>query len=143
MVHGGAYGRLESISPHRPSALWTTLATGKYPFRHGVTGGRTYGAGLLAPGAALHLLPAGIGFDRWGLLGGRTGDAPPRARAALTLWEILDRLGVRAGLVGWPASAPAPRDLAFAFTSAFFQGPPGRASPQRSSRRSSPPPPGG
>ncbi len=130
VIRGGAYGRLESISPHRPSALWTTLATGKYPFRHGVTGGRTYSAGLLAPGAELHLLPAGIGFDRWGLLGGRTGNAPPRAAAALTLWEILDRLGVRAGLVGWPASAPAPRDLAFAFAGGFFHGPPGEVDPR-------------
>jgi hypothetical protein len=126
VIHGGAYGRLESISPHHPSALWTTLATGKYPFRHGVTGGRTYSADLVVPGADLHLLPAGIGFDRWGLVGGRAAREPRRARAALTLWEILDRLGVRAGLLGWPASAPVPKDLSFAFTGAFFHGPPGR-----------------
>ena len=133
VIHGGAYGRLESISPHHPSALWTTLATGKYPFRHGVTGGRTYSAGLFAPGYELRLLPAGIGFDRWGLVGGRAGrprGAPPRARAALALWEIFGRLGVRTGLIGWPASSPAPRELAFALTGAFFHRPPGRrASP--------------
>jgi hypothetical protein len=132
VIQGGAYGRLESISPHRPSALWTTLATGKYPYRHGVTGGRTYGADLLAPGAELHLLPAGIGFDRWGLLSRRTGDAPPRAGSALTLWEILARLGVRTGLIGWPATVPAPRDLAFAFSSAFFRAAPAGAAPAQS-----------
>jgi len=133
VIHGGAYGRLESISPHHPSALWTTLATGKYPFRHGVTGGRTYSADLFAPGYELHLLPAGIGFDRWGLVGGRSGRArgvPPRARAALPLWEIFGRLGAKTGLVGWPASSPAPRDLDFALTGAFFHRPPDRpASP--------------
>jgi len=133
VIHGGAYGRLESISPHHPSALWTTLATGKYPFRHGVTGGRTYSADRFAAGYELHLLPAGIGFDRWGLVGGhggRTGGGPPRARAALALWEIFGRLGASTGLVGWPASSPAPRELAFALTGAFFHRPPGRrASP--------------
>ncbi len=133
VIHGGTYGRLESISPHHPSALWTTLATGKYPFQHGVTGGRTYGADLFAPGEELHLLPAGIGFDRWGLVGGRDRrEGGPRARTALDLWEILGRLGDPTGLVGWPASSPAPRELAFAVTGAFFQRPPGRpgASPR-------------
>jgi len=130
VIQGGAYGRLESVSPHRPSALWTTLATGKYPFKHGVTGGRTYGAGLLAPGAELHLLPAGIGFDRWGLFGGRPGSVPPRARNALALWEILAGLGVRGGLVGWPATVPAPRGLAFALSGAFFDRPAEREIPR-------------
>ena len=130
VIQSGAYGRLEAISPHRPSALWTTLATGKYPYKHGVTGGRTYSADLLAAGTALRLLPAGIGFDRWGLLGGRVGDFPARSRSALTIWEILARLGERAGLVGWPASAPAPRTLAFAFTGDFFRGLSGTVDPR-------------
>src|ERR1700687_681939 len=63
----GAYGRLESLSPVRPEALWTTLATGKYPWQHGVTGGRLYSAQRIGRGAELRLLPVGIAFNRWGL----------------------------------------------------------------------------
>ena len=33
VLQNGAYGRLSSIVPTRRDALWTTLATGKYPFK--------------------------------------------------------------------------------------------------------------
>jgi hypothetical protein len=104
VLQGGAYGRLESISPPRPEALWTTLATGKYPYKHGVTGGQAHASGFLAPGSELRLLPSGISFPSWGTLG--NPGRPPRTqvREALTLWEILPRLGMPAAVAGWPAS---------------------------------------
>jgi hypothetical protein len=120
VLQGGAYGRLESFSPTRRDAVWTTLATGKYPFKHGVSGRRSYPAGFLAPGAELRLLPAGISFRRWGTL--RAPPLPPRpARQALALWEILPRLGVAAGVVGWPEAAPDAREAAFALSDRFFR----------------------
>src|ERR1700688_1404038 len=73
ILRRGAYGRVESLSPVRPEALWTTLATGKYPWQHGVTGGRLYSAQRIGPDAELRLLPVGIGFHRWGLPGARRG----------------------------------------------------------------------
>jgi hypothetical protein len=47
------------------------------------------------------------------------------------LWEILLRLGLRSGVIGWPASAPAPASAAFALTDGFFRGEkgPGAAQP--------------
>ena len=99
-LRGGAYGRLESLSPTRRDAVWTTLATGKYPFKHGITGQRAYAAGFLAPGAELRLLPSGISFRRWGTLGGAPLPPGTKVREALALWEILPRLGVPAGVVG-------------------------------------------
>lgn len=108
ILRQGSYGRLESFEPLRSAAAWTTLATGKLPFKHGVLGGRAYPAGFLAPGEELRLLPAGIGFRRWGTLGGR--GSPPGAveRRAPALWEILPRLDIATGLAGWPASSPVP-----------------------------------
>ena len=103
VLQNGAYGRLSSIVPTRRDALWTTLATGKYPFKHGITGRRSYPAPFLAPGAELRLLPTGISFQRWGVLGARPLPAGTPRREALALWEILPRLGVPAGVVGWPA----------------------------------------
>lgn len=115
VLQGGAYGRLATISPTRRDAVLTTLATGKYPFKHGVMGRRAYPADFLAPGAALRLLPAGISFRRWGTLG--NGPLPPGShpRKALALWEILPRLGVPAGVVGWPEVSPAAAETAFAW----------------------------
>lgn len=121
---GGAYGRLESISPPRREALWTTLATGKLPYKHGVIGGRIYPAPWIARGAELRLLPVGIAFRSWGTLGSEGRRVPTYPREVLTLWEILPRLGISCGMVGWPASAPVPEGAAFALSERFFTGAP-------------------
>lgn len=119
LLQGGAYGRLETLSPTRRDAVWTALATGKYPYKHGVMGRRSYPAGFLSPDAELRLLPAGISFRRWGTLGG--GPLPPRPdRRALALWEVLPRLGVPAGVVGWPEMAPASSENVFALADRSF-----------------------
>jgi hypothetical protein len=113
VLQNGAYGRLSSITPARRDALWTTLATGKYPFQHGITGRRPYPAPFLAPSAELRLLPTGISFQRWGVLGASPLVSMPR-REGLALWEILPRLGVPAGVVGWPAANPGAGEATFA-----------------------------
>jgi hypothetical protein len=104
VLREGAYGRLESLKPNHEMALWTTLATGKYPYRHHVLGGRIYRADYLSPGAHLQILPLGLGFRVWGLLGA-TGRSPPQSGQALRLWEILPLLEVTTGVVGWPGSS--------------------------------------
>src|SRR6185295_5815580 len=91
VLQGGAYGRLQSFSPTRRDAVWTTLATGKYPFKHGISGRRPYPADFLAPGAELHLLPMAISFRRWGTLGGTPLPPGRSEREALALWEVLPR----------------------------------------------------
>jgi hypothetical protein len=125
VLGGGAYGRLESISPPRREALWTTLATGKLPYKHGVIGGRLYPAPWIARGAELRLLPVGIAFRSWGTLGSEGRRVPDYPREVLTLWEILPRLGISSGMVGWPASSPVPEEAAFALSERLFTGPPG------------------
>ena len=121
-LRDGAYGRLESISPPRREALWTTLATGKLPYKHGVIGGRIYPAPWIARNAELRLLPVGIAFRSWGTLGSEGRRVPTYPREVLTLWEILPRLGISSGMVGWPASSPVPEEAAFALSERFFTG---------------------
>lgn len=123
VLRGGAYGRLETISPPHRDALWITLATGKHPAKHGVTGTRIYRSDWLAPGSALQLLPRGIQFSEWGLFGERPSTPRIYVRQASTLWEILPRLGQPSGVVGWPVAAPS-QDPAFALSDRFFSGEP-------------------
>jgi hypothetical protein len=122
ILRQGAYGRLESLSPVRPEALWTTLATGKYPWQHGVTGGRLYSAQRIGRDAELRLLPAGIAFNRWGLPAARSRLLHGYSRRALTLWEILPRLGIPSGVVGWPASSPVSSEPLLALSDRYFAG---------------------
>lgn len=104
LLREGAYGRLASFAPTRPPAVWTTLSTGKYPYKHGVLGGRVYRAPFVAPGAELSLLPRGVAFSHWGTFGavGRP-EEEAIARRVRSFWEVLPRLGVSSGVVGWPA----------------------------------------
>lgn len=123
VLRGGAYGRLETLSPPHRDALWMTLATGKHPAEHGVTGTRIYRSDWIAPGSTLQLLPRSIQFGEWGLFGSRPMNPRVYVRQALTLWEILPRLGQPCGVVGWPAAAPS-RELAFALSDRSFAGEP-------------------
>jgi hypothetical protein len=123
VIDGGAYGRLSSITPNRRKALWTTLATGKYPYKHGLVAERSYPAPLLAPGGVLELLPAGMGFRWWGTYGTDPVPTDARDREVLATWEVLPRLGVGTGVVGWPASDPASADPVFAVSERYFHDP--------------------
>lgn len=118
ILENGVYSRLRSLSPTRRSALWTTLTTGKYPYRHGVVGERLY-EGYLGrrDGPWLRLLP--LGFESWGdWVTSRkvsSGDV-----GALQIWQIFGRLGLPTALVGWPLSSPPPAELGAVLSDRFF-----------------------
>ncbi len=134
LLHEGSHARLSSLRPTRRSALWTTLATGKYPYRHGVVGRSVFNAPFLqhqviprSPTSAgreadtsLKLLPLGIGFEAWGTWStGRPADST--ALRVRPLWEILSRLGMPTALVGWPVSSPPPVAIEMALADRFFE----------------------
>ena len=120
LLREGTYARLRSFTPTRQQPLWATLATGKFPFRHGVRGDLVQPVSFLSPGARLRLLPVGIGFAHWGTLAARPEPPARDERHARALWEILAQLGVPTGMVGWaPVAAP---ELSFALPERFFSG---------------------
>lgn len=131
VLEGGANARLRSIAPFRRQALWATLATGKYPYKHGLLADEKVRVRFLGRDAALEVLPAGLAFSTWGTFGRTPRPVDGGEREALALWEVLPRLGVDSGVVGWPGSHPAPAEPLFALSDRYFAAPatPGAVQP--------------
>lgn len=91
-MRSGSYGRAESVEPASRLPLWTTVVTGKYPFRHGVVSEATRGAPWLA-GERFHLAPRGIAFSVWGDRG-MTEGGPAVLPSAPSLWQIAAGFGL-------------------------------------------------
>ena len=97
------FTRLEPFPSTDPKSLWASLATGKLPYRHGVTGRFSYRTPLNRNEPFL-LLPYGVGFRAWGLI-------PPVERIsaslpsgqALPLWSLFERLQLTSRVVKWPS----------------------------------------
>ena len=82
IVRGGVSGSLTAPQPLVSSLLWTSLATGKRPHKHGIL------ADLSAQGASI-------------------GPVSARARRVHALWNLLTHAGLRSVIAGWPATHPA------------------------------------
>ncbi|HEX4956264.1 MAG TPA: alkaline phosphatase family protein [Thermoanaerobaculia bacterium] len=124
LLEGGAWGHLRSIRPPRFSSLWTTISTGQFPYRHGITSSDVYSAPWLGEKVELRLLPPLRPLELWlrffGL--GRAIDAGDRE--SIALWELLASLGIPTGVVGWPVATPFPPGLAFGVSDRFLAGAP-------------------
>jgi hypothetical protein len=104
------FTRVDPFPTTSANALWASLATGKLPYRHGVTGSFSYRTPLNGsdPSDRFLLLPSGVGFEAWGLIPPVTrisaqlpaGDAPP-------LWAAFERLSLRTCVIGWPSDTQA------------------------------------
>lgn len=107
---GGYFTRLEPFPASSQQALWASIATGKLPFRHGVTGQFAYRSPINGPDPSERflILPSGVGFRVWGLV-------PPVERISpqlpsgdvLPLWVLFGRLGLRAAVIDWPGAGPS------------------------------------
>ena len=86
LVEGGVMGNLASLSPMLSPILWTSIATGKRAYGHGVTG-------FVEP------LPDGTGVRPVGT----------RTRRCKALWNIASQSGLRSVVCAWQASHPAER----------------------------------
>jgi hypothetical protein len=97
------FSRVEPFATSSDKALWASLATGKLPYRHGVTGSFSYRTPLNRDEPFL-LLPSGIGFQAWGLLPPvEKISAPLPSGDALPLWTMFERLSFHAAVINWPA----------------------------------------
>jgi predicted AlkP superfamily phosphohydrolase/phosphomutase len=99
LIEGGATGTLLSQEPSASPALWTTIATGVGPARHGIHG-FVVGSG---DDAAHDDDPRAAGAGR----GGAVRPVTSGMRKAPAFWNILPRYGRKVGVVGWLVTWPA------------------------------------
>ncbi len=83
LVKNGVSSNLLSITPMLSPVIWTSIATGVEPPRHGILD-------FLAPSAT-----------------GASEPVTSRSRRVPALWEILSDAGARVGVTGWWATWPA------------------------------------
>ncbi|HSP14231.1 MAG TPA: hypothetical protein VLV78_05710 [Thermoanaerobaculia bacterium] len=103
------FTRLEPFRTTAWMALWASLATGKLPYQHGVTGRFSYRTPLSRsdPSERFLLLPRGVGFEVWGLPTRRFSAQLPSGDA-LPLWTAFQRLSLRSEVINWlPSGTPA------------------------------------
>jgi predicted AlkP superfamily phosphohydrolase/phosphomutase/tetratricopeptide (TPR) repeat protein len=84
LVERGSMGRVATLHPPLSPMLWTSIATGKRPFKHGIHG-------FAEP------TPDGRGVRPITNL----------SRTCKTVWNILNQNGLRTNVVGWWPSHPA------------------------------------
>jgi predicted AlkP superfamily phosphohydrolase/phosphomutase len=101
----GATGVLMSLEPSASPALWTSVATGVAPGRHGIRG-----FVVPAPGAGNGgRPPAGDEGEEGAAATAKQGVRPVTSamRRAPAFWNILPRFGLKVGVVGWLVTWPA------------------------------------
>jgi len=84
LVEGGASGQIATLYPPLSPMLWTSIATGKRPFKHGIHG-------FSEP------TPGGQGVQ----------PVTNLSRTTKALWNIFSQSGLRSIVVGWWPSHPA------------------------------------
>ena len=91
----GYFTRLEPFPTMSAKSLWASVATGKLPFRHGVTGRLGYRTPLNRAGERFLIIPSGVGFKAWGLIPPvERISTPLPAGLSLPLWTVFERLGL-------------------------------------------------
>ncbi len=84
LVEGGVKGRLATLDPPLSPTLWTSIATGKRPYKHGIHG-------FTEPD------PSGKGIR----------PINNTNRKVKAIWNILTQHGLKSNVVGWWPSHPA------------------------------------
>jgi predicted AlkP superfamily phosphohydrolase/phosphomutase len=80
----GAWGELESLDILESPVIWTSIATGKLPEKHGITG-----------------------FAKKPAAGGEAVPVTSNVRRVEAIWDILGDEGWSVGIVGWLSTWPA------------------------------------
>jgi len=96
LIQRGVWGEVQSLDILESPVIWTSVATGKTPEKHGVIGFVKYRDGLDAP-----------------------TPVTSNVRRVKAIWNILGEHGIDVGIVGWLATWPAEPVNGYLVTSYF------------------------
>lgn len=105
VVREGASGTLLSMEPSASPSLWTTIATGVTPDRHGIHNFVVPVNGPAAGGAGANPGAGETEEAAWG--GAPVRPVTSTMRQAPAFWNILGHYDRRVGVVGWLVTWPA------------------------------------
>lgn len=104
LVAKAFFARVHPFNTSSSRALSASLATGKLPNRHGVTGLWSYRTLLNRNDPWLNI-PRGVSFRNWGLIPPvERISAPLPSGSELPIWEMLARAGQPSIVANWPFS---------------------------------------
>lgn len=84
LMHEGAWGEIRSLEILESPVIWTSIATGKIPEKHGI-----------------------MGFVKQKKGGADQVPTSQNVRQVAALWDILGNKGMTSGVIGWLATWPA------------------------------------
>jgi hypothetical protein len=106
LLDGGAVMHLATLQPTQPAPVWTAVATGKLPYKHGIRSAATYAfRGGRRPIERLPDYCYAQALVRFGFL--KEEPYTSAAVSARPLWDIVGSFGVSVGIIGWPLTFPA------------------------------------
>ena len=118
ILDAGAVMHLATLHPTSAEAVWTAVATGKWPQKNGIRSAGDYR--LTHGGDPIQLLPDYCFAHSLVRLGFLVQE--PHTSASLRtrpLWSVLSTLGISVGVVGWPLTAPAPSVRGYLVSDAY------------------------
>ncbi len=120
ILDSGAAMHLATLRPTQPDPVWTTVATGKLPWKTGVRSSALYR--VRAANDPFELLPDHCftqGLVHFGFLGTIPhSSTSPRVRP---IWRILATMGISAGVVNWPLTHPAQPTRGYLVSPQFYR----------------------
>jgi hypothetical protein len=120
ILDSGAAMHLATLRPTQPAPVWTTVATGKLPWKTGVRSASLFR--VRAANDRFELLPDrcfAYGLVQFGFLA-----TIPHSSSSLRvrpLWRILATAGISAGIVNWPLTHPAQPTRGYIVSPRFYR----------------------
>lgn len=120
VLDDGADMHLATLRPTQPAPVWSSVATGKLPFKTGVRSAATYRPRFSTE--ALELLPDFV-FAQGLLQTALLIESPHTSMSVRTrtLWSILSGAGLSVGIAGWPLTHPVQPVRGFLVSDEFYK----------------------
>jgi len=124
IMENGCWGELSTLNPTWTPVIWTSIATGKFPNKHGIYFfSKSYLKGMNRP---IHFrrIPQFVGTNKMftllemlGLL--HTTPTLSLDRKIPGLWNIFSKAGLKVGLISYPVTWPAEKVNGFLISDRF------------------------